>query len=408
MTGMIDWAASRARMVIAFITLSLVVGGFSYFNLPKEGEPDIEIPLLIISLPFQGISAEDSEKLLIKPMETELSDLDGLKEISGTAFDGYANVILEFEFGWDKTKIIADVRDRMSNAEAAFPNGADQYSINEFNFSEFPIVIASLSGPVPERTLLRLAKDLQDRIESLDPILNATLAGHRDEMVEVLIDPLKLEAYNVTPGELISVVVNNNRLVPAGAVDTPNANYSVKIPSSFDETVDIYSLPVKTNGDRVVTLGDIADIRLTFEDREGIARFDGESTVAVQVVKRKGFNLIDTATLVKEEVAKEVALWPVELQNAVTVTISNDRSREVESMVQQLESSVMTAVALVMIVVLAAFGNPPGPAGWLCHPHVLSFVLCVFGTDGNRGIQHCDVRPYLGGGNVGGWGDCCG
>ena len=374
MTGMIDWAASRARMVIAFITLSLVVGGFSYFNLPREGEPDIEIPLLIISLPFQGISAEDSEKLLIKPMETELSDLDGLKEISGRALDNYAAVILEFEFGWDKAKIIADVRDRMNNAEASFPDGADQYSISEFNFSEFPIIIASLSGPVPERTLLRLAKDLQDRIESLEPILNARLAGHRDEMVEVLIDPLKLEAYNVTPGELISVVVNNNRLVPAGAVDTPNANYSVKIPSSFDETVDIYSLPVKTNGDRVVTLGDIADIRLTFEDREGIARFDGESNVAVQVVKRKGFNLIDTATLVKEEVAKEVALWPVELQNAVTVTISNDRSREVESMVQQLESSVMTAVALVMIVVLAALGTRPALLVGFAIP--TSFLLC--------------------------------
>ena len=103
MTGIVDWAASRARMVLAFIVLSLAVGTFAYVSLPKEGEPDIEIPTLIISVPFPGISAADSETLLIKPMETELSDLDGLKKMTSTAAESYANVVLEFEFGWDKT-----------------------------------------------------------------------------------------------------------------------------------------------------------------------------------------------------------------------------------------------------------------------------------------------------------------
>ncbi len=374
MTGIVDWAASRARMVLAFILLSLIAGGFSYWTLPKEGEPDIEIPALIISLPFQGISAEDSEKLLIKPMETELGDLDGLKKMTGTAVDGYANMVLEFEFGWDKTQIIADVRDRMNKAEANFPAGADTYSIEEFNFSEFPILIVSLSGQVPERTLLQISNNLQDRLEGLEPVLSASLAGHRDEMVEVTIDPLKLEAYNVTAGELINVVVNNNQLIPAGSVDTPTSNYTVKIPSSFEETVDVYNLPVKTNGDRVVTLGDIADIRLTFEDRAGTARFNGETTVALQVVKRKGFNLIDTASLVREEVEKEIALWPEALDTAVDVKASNDQSRVVGSMVSQLEGSVLTAIALVMIVVLAALGTRPALLVGFAIP--TSFLLC--------------------------------
>ena len=93
-------------------------------------------------------------------------------------------------------------------------------------------------------------------------MFSAGLTGHREEMLEVLIDPLKLESYNVTAGELIGVVVNNNKLIPAGAVDTENSNFSVKIPYAFDAPVDVYNLPVKINGDRVVTLGDIADIRL--------------------------------------------------------------------------------------------------------------------------------------------------
>ena len=374
MTGMVDWAASRARMVLAFIALSLLAGGMAYVSLPKEGEPDIEIPAVFVSVPFPGISAEDSETLLVRPMETELSDLDGLKTMTATAAEGYAGIALEFEFGWDKTKILADIRSAMNNAEAVFPDGADQYSINEINFSEFPIIIVNLTGDVPERTLIRVAKDLQDRIEGLDAVLEAALAGQRDEMVEVEIDPLKLEAYNVTAGELINVVTNNNLLIAAGEVETAQGTFSVKIPSSFDDTVDIYNLPVKTNGDRVITLGDLATIRLTFEDREGTARFNGVNTVALQVVKRKGYNLIDTTALVKEVVEAERASWPAELQNAIEVGTSNDQSRNVASMVSQLEGSVLTAIALVMIVILAALGTRPALLVGFAIP--TSFLLC--------------------------------
>ena len=357
MTGLIDWAAARARMVVAFILLSVAAGVLAYVNLPKEGEPDIDIPALFVSVPFPGISAADSETLLVKVMEQELSGLDGLKTISGTAAEGYGGVALEFEFGWDKSQTIADVRDRMNTAEAKFPAGADTYSINEINFSEFPILVIALSGDVPERTLLRAAKDLQSKIAALEPVLKAELAGHRDEMLEVLIDPLKLEAYNITAAELITVVTRNNQLIAAGEVETASGAFAVKIPSSFNTPAQVYGLPVKVNGDRTITLGDLAQINLTFEDPTGTARYNGESTVAIQVVKRKGFNLIDTSRLVQDVVAAEVALWPEDLRRSVSVAASLDQSTNVEGMVRQLEGAVLTAIALVMVVVLAALGT---------------------------------------------------
>jgi multidrug efflux pump len=374
MTGIVDWAASRARMILAFIAVSLLVGGFAYANLPKEGEPDIEVPALFISVQFPGISAEDSESLLVKPMETELADLDGLKKMSATAAENYAGVALEFEFGWDKTAITADVRDAMNSAQAFFPEGAEQYSISEINFSEFPIVIINLTGEVPERTMARIAKELQDDLESLDAVLEAGIAGNRDEMVEVIIDPLRLEAYNVTAIELINVVRNNNQLIAAGEVETAQGTFSVKIPSSFKDVRDIYNLPVKTNGDRVVRLGELAQINYTFEDRKGTARFDSEPTVALQVIKRKGFNLIDTVDQVKATLAEAELRWPPELQAAVLIGASNDQSRVVGSMVSQLEGSVLTAIALVMIVVLAALGSRAALLVGFAIP--TSFMLC--------------------------------
>ncbi|MDU9003607.1 efflux RND transporter permease subunit [Sedimentitalea todarodis] len=374
MTGIVTWASERARMVLAFIALSLIIGGFAYANLPKEGEPDIEIPALFVSVQFPGISAEDSESLLVKPMETELADLDGLKTMSSTAAENYAGVALEFDFGWDKTAIMADVRDAMNSAQAELPDGAEQYSITEINFSEFPIVIVNLTGAVPERTMARVAKALQDDLEALDAVLEAGIAGNRDEMLEVVIDPLRLESYNITALELINVVRNNNQLIAAGEIETDQGKFSVKIPSSFDEPRDVYNLPIKTNGDRVVTLGELAEINFTFEDRAGTARFNGESTVALQVVKRKGFNLIDTVALVKETLAASKAKWPPELQAVIKVGTSNDQSRVVGSMVSQLEGSVLTAVALVMIVVLAALGSRAALLVGFAIP--TSFLLC--------------------------------
>jgi multidrug efflux pump len=374
MTGAITWAAERARMILAFIAISLVIGAFSYVSLPKEGEPDIDIPILYVSVNYPGISAEDAESLLVKPMETEAVDLDGLDKMTGIASENHASLLLEFDFGWDKSATIADVRDAMNTASSNFPSGAEQYTINEINFSEFPIVIVNLSGDVPERTMARLAKDLQDDFEAIDAVLEAPIAGNRDEMVEVVIDPLRLESYNVTAPELISVVQNNNQLIAAGEVETEQGTFSVKIPSSFDDVTDIYELPVKTNGERIVTLGDLAEINFTFEDRAGTARFDGENTVALQVVKGKGYNIIDTVEQIKTTLAAAQEKWPEELQAAVHVGTSNDQSRTVGSMVSQLEGSVLTAIALVMIVVLASLGSRAAMLVGFAIP--ASFLLC--------------------------------
>lgn len=374
MIGIVTWAASHARMIVALAIMTLSAGALAYISLPKEGEPDIEIPAVFISVPFPGISAVDGETMLVRPMEAELADLDNLKKLSAFSADGYAGVVLEFEFGWDKTATLADVRDAMSRAESQFPAGFEKYSINEINFSQFPIMIVAVAGDVSERTLISATRRLQDRIEGLDSVLEADIAGERDEMVEVLIDPLKLEAYNVTAGELIRVVTQNNRLVAAGEVETEAGAFAVKVPSSFTSPQDIYRLPVKVNGDSVVTLGDLAEIRLTFADRQGTARFNGDTNLAIQVVKRKGFNAIQTAAQVRQAIADERATWPEELQSAIRVTTALDTSGEVGDMVAQLEGSVLTAIALVMIVVLAALGTRSALLVGFAIP--ASFLLC--------------------------------
>jgi multidrug efflux pump len=356
MTGLIDWAAARSRMVLAFVLISIGAGLISYFSLPKEGAPNIDIPVLYISVPLPGVSTRDSERLLIKPLETELRGIDGLKQMTGIASDNHAGMLLEFDFGWDKQATLADVRDKVDQAKAEFPDDADAPTISEINLSQFPILVVSLSGEVPERTLLKLSKELQREIEALSPVLEAEITGHRDEMVEVLIDPLKAESYNVTTEDLLAVFTRNNQLIAAGSIESATAAFSVTVPGSFESLEDVRNLPVKVNGDRVVRLGDVTDIRRTFEDAQGRARFNGEKSISLQVKKRIGENIIATVDVVRATVEKVVRSWPEPLQQAVNVDLSMDESSRVTDMVSQLESSVLTAVILVMIVVLLALG----------------------------------------------------
>ncbi|MEM9737160.1 MAG: efflux RND transporter permease subunit, partial [Pseudomonadota bacterium] len=234
MTSLIDWCASRARMVVTFVLVSVAAGFISYVSLPKEGSPNIDIPVLYISMPLQGVSSTDAERLLVKPVEAEMRGLDGLKEMTGIASENHASLLLEFDFGWDKGVILADVRDRLDQASAEFPEDAEEATVHEVNLSQFPVLTVSLSGDAPERTLIKLAKDLQRAIEAVPTVLEVSLAGHRDEMIEVEIDPLRLEAYNVTTADLLTIVDRNNLLVAAGSLESGTAAFSVSVPGSFE------------------------------------------------------------------------------------------------------------------------------------------------------------------------------
>ncbi len=374
MVRIVDWAAAHARMVVASMLLSIGVGIAAYFGLPKEGAPDIEFPGFYISVPFSGISAEDSENLLVKPLEEKLDGIDGLDFMQSVAAEGYGGIFLQFEFGMDREATLAEIRELVSQAATEFPDEAGDPNIEEFSLARFPIIIVVLSGSLPERTMQTVAKNLQEEIESLAPVLEVGITGKRSEMVEVIIEPMRLEAYDVTPYELITAFNSNNQLIAAGEVQSATGAFAVKVPVTYDGPDDVAAIPIITNGNRVVKLGDVAEIYPTFEDRTGIARHNGEVTIALPVVKRKGFNIIETAKLVRERVTAIQSTWPADLQSALVIDFVHDRSVSVEAMISQLQGSVLTAVFMVMIVVLATLGIRSSILVGIAVP--TSFLLC--------------------------------
>lgn len=352
MNAIIDAALSHARMVILSLVLLLVAGFLAYQAMPKESDPDVNIPIVYALLTLEGISPEDSERLLLRPVEQELRAIEGVKEMRSMAYQGGGSVLLEFDAGFDIDQALQDVRDKVDQAKADLPEDADEPTVHEVNLSLFPVLVVSLSGDLPQRTLISLADRLQDKLEGIDSVLEARLAGDREEQVEMIIDPLLLESYGLDANDIATLIGRSNRLVAAGNIDTGQGRFAIKVPGLFETASDILDMPLKVNGDAVVRVRDVATLRRAYKDAETYARIDGKPAVALEISKRTGENIIETIEKVKRVVEAERQFWPPQ----VDVTYSQDRSSDIRIMLTDLENNLISAIVLIMIVTVATLG----------------------------------------------------
>ena len=352
MNALIDGAIGRARMVLAILIVALIAGTSTYINLPKEADPDVPIPFVGVTIPLEGVSPEDAERLLVRPVETELQSIEGVKQIDSFALEGAGQIIIEFDVSFNQDQAVLDVQEKVDLAQREFPEEAREPIITEINASLFPILAINLYGDAPERGLYKIGQELQEELEGLEGVLEARLQGDREEVLEVVVDPAKLEAYNLSYQEIFAAVANNNRLVPAGRIDMGEGRFPVKVPGLIKTAKDAFDLPVKSEGDSTITLADVSSVRRTFKDREQYAKFNGQSAVSIQIVKRTGANILDTVAEVQEVVANSQSRWP----DSVNVTLTSDMSEMIDNQLGQLQSSIAVAVVLVMIIVVAALG----------------------------------------------------
>ena len=354
--NLIDYAISHARVFFGILIFIIAAGSSTYISIPKEAVPDVNIPIIYVSLSQKGISANDSERLLVKPIEDEVKTVEGIKEIRSTAYTGGGNVLLEFDAGFDADKAMDDIREKVDRAKGDLPNEADEPTVNEVNISAFPIILISLSGNLPDRTLQDLAENLQDEIETIPSVLEAKIGGRRNEQVDVIIDTLALEGYNINIENLINTVNQNNMMVSAGEQDTGDGSFNIKVPGLYETIDDVLDTPIKTFGDSVITFRDIAKVKRTFEDRKSYANVNGKNSVTIEVSKRVGENIIDTIKKIKE-VSEQVTK---DFPPSVDISFSQDQSKTIQTMLNSLQNNVIAAIILVLIIILGALGVRSG------------------------------------------------
>src|SRR5947208_2403953 len=352
MSRLIEYAISHARLTIVTLMFLLGAGFVAYVTIPKEAEPDVRIPIVYVQLTQRGISPEDSERLLLRPVETQLKSVGNVKEMRSTAYEGGGSVLLEFEAGFDSKSALADVRAKVDQAKRDLPKDADEPNVQEVNLSLYPVLVVALSGQVPERTMLQIARTAKNAVEQVPGVLSAELRGSRDEAVEIIVDPTLLKSYNLPLDQLIVGFNASNSLIAAGALEGSTGRFAVKVPSLIERPQDVLKIPMAASNGAAVTVGDVVTIRPTFKDATSVTRVNGMPAMTIEVSKRTGANLIETVDGVKKVIERLRPTWP----EGVQVTFTQDKSKVIRQMLSDLQNSVITGVLLVAVIILFALG----------------------------------------------------
>lgn len=347
----------HSRATLSILLLVLVAGAGSRLSMPVELNPNVTLPIVMIMVRHDGISPEDGARLLIRPIEKELKTLAGLEGLQATAREGSVVVTAEFEVGDDIKQAVADVREAVDRAKAEFPQETKEPIVNELSPSPEPTVVITFSGDnVSERELFKAAKFYQRQLEMLPDVLTADISGNRDEVVDVVLDPAKMQQYGLTINEISNVVRLNNLLIPAGEMDAAQGRFGIKIPALIESVADIRALPVRNSADGSVTLGDVAEVRRTFKDSAGYSLINGKKTIAIDVRKRLTANLIRTV----EASRTTVSTYRDQFSSDMDIGYTFDSSFMTNQMVNELQGNIITAMCLVLILVVATLGVKSG------------------------------------------------
>jgi multidrug efflux pump len=352
MTGIVDFALSKAKTTLMLAVLIVVAGSYARQEIPIAASPNIQLPFVSVAVFLDGASPSDGSRLVAKPLENRLRTVPGVKTIRATSSLSNIRIFLEFEVGYDIDKAIVDTKQAVEEVKFNLPQEAEDPQINEYSNANFPVMNLSVIGASSLRQKVFYARELKDRLEKIEEVLETEVIGSPDEVLEGIINKSKMEAYGVTLTDLYYSVSNNNVIIPGGKQDTGLGSFMIEVPSVIETAEDVYSIPIKVTKDAVVTLSDIASIRRTFKDFNSYARVNGEDAVAIEVMLREGANAIDAANKIAIELDEFRKILPENL----TIVKTNDDTVWANMMVSELNGNIISAVVLIMILVVASMG----------------------------------------------------
>ncbi len=346
-------AVDNATSVFILTLMIMLFGVQSYQNMPKEQFPEASLPTVYINTPYFGNSAEEIETFVSRPIEEELESQTGLKYVTSTSVQDYSVIIAEFQADIDMKDAIDKVKDAVDLAKPELPNDlTSEPQVLEVNFSEIPIVTVNISGDYEIDVLTNYAELLKDRLETLREVLKVDMKGDRDREVTIDVDVNKMQAVQVSFTDIENAIKSENLTMSGGEIITNDFRRAVRIVGQFDNMTDLQNMIVKSENQRPVYLKDIADVAFSYQSRTSYARSDGLPVVSLDIIKRRGENLLSAADNINVMIEDAISEFPPDLK----VSKFNDQSISTRNEVNNLENSIISGVILVVLVLLFFLG----------------------------------------------------
>lgn len=350
--GLSSFSIDNRISVLVLLLLIAIIGIRSYLAIPKEAQPDITIPNILVITTYSGVSPEDMESLVTRKLEDELSGISDVKEMTSTSSEGYSNINLEFNTGIDMSDALQKVREKVDLAKPDLPEDVDDPVIQEINLSEFPIMQVNVSGDYELDKLKDVAEDLQDRLETIPSVLEVDLAGGLEREVKVDVDLPRLKYYGLSLGDVIAAIQRENVTVPGGTIDVGTKEFLLRVPGQYKTPKPIQDIVIDAPDDNPIYIRDIANVKFGYKDRDSYARLDGSPVITLSVKKRSGENIIETANKVKSIINEDLPSMPP----TTNISITSDQSTAINTMVDSLENNIISGLLLVIGVLLFFLG----------------------------------------------------
>ncbi|PIT90773.1 MAG: hypothetical protein COU22_00380, partial [Candidatus Komeilibacteria bacterium CG10_big_fil_rev_8_21_14_0_10_41_13] len=348
------------RFSILLILAIVIFGGMALFSLPRESEPEVEIPFGNITTIYAGAAPGDVEKLITDKLEDELKSLNDVKRITSNSNTGISSVAVEFSAEADLDESMRKLREAVDKAKSKLPNEAEDPIVSEVSFSDIPIITFSLQGDFSQTELNSYSKALQEELESIPYVSKVSRSGNLDRQFKVEINRQELEGLSLTVGTVIQAIASGNASLPLGSLEINNINYQLRLEGEIEDINALKNLPITTRSDgTVIYLSDIAEVKDGFEKQASLARLSQEGqkalpTVSLQIYKRTGGNILNIIKEAKSQVdeLKGHQILPDNLQ----VIITNDNAQFVAEDLDRLGKNAITTVIIIFIILLFVLG----------------------------------------------------
>ena len=345
--------AIRNPVFVFVMVLVISIAGFqAYKSIPREAAPDIQIPLLIVSIPFPGATPEDVESLITNKVEQELKTIKNLKEISSTSSEGVSVLTLEFTSDFEISEARTKVREKMDQIKPDLPADAEDYQVSEINLSEQPLMILNLAGDMGLLGLTELADEVKEEIEGIPGILEVRRAGGLEKEIRVYVNPDKMNYYKLALNQVSSAISNENTNLPGGTITMGPTKYMIRVPGEFISPEGINEALISAPNQVPVRVRDIAKVVFSYKEVTSKSRLDGLESVSLSIVKRSGENLL----AIRDEVKSIIKRLEKDYKEDVKFSILSDQGERVQQIVKDLENNIITGFVLVFLVLLLVMG----------------------------------------------------
>ena len=354
-----SWAIDNRTAIYIFTIIITLYGVFKFNTLPKEQFPDVVVPTISVTTIYFGNSPNDIENLVTRPLEKQLKGISGakVKKIQSISQQDYSLIIIEFDTDIKTEVAKQKVKDAIDKAQSDLPNDlTTQPNVQEFDFSEMPIMYVNVSGDYDGITLKKYADKMQDKFEEFPEVNRADIVGAPEREIQINVDPIKMQAAKLSFTDIGNAISYENRDISGGLVEVGDMKRTIRIKGQFKSVLDMQNLVVKNLQGAAVYLKDVAEIVDTVKETESYARLDGKNVVTLNIIKRSGENLIATAEKIKGAIDEMQETGQIPPKDKLKVVVTGDQSKKTATSFHELINTIIIGFVLVLLVLMFFMG----------------------------------------------------